>query len=107
MIKLKITTLEETAKARPAGYLQEVLAAGRVEAGFLWLSDDDYAALRVRFGGESARPVVSIARARFAVCKSCSHSKDNAFGCEFHKGCCFGQWRSNPVNKCLLGLWPD
>ena len=107
MIKLKITTLEETAKSRPADYFQEVLAAGYVEAGFLWLSDDVYAKLRVRFGGESARPVVSIARARFAVCKSCSHSKDNAFGCEFHKGCCFGQWRSNPVNKCLLGLWPD
>ncbi|MDD5677130.1 MAG: hypothetical protein PHW60_03945 [Kiritimatiellae bacterium] len=105
MIKLKLTALEEAARSRPAGYLQEVLAAGRVEAGFLWLSDDLYASLCVRFGGDCKRPASMLARARFTVCKACSHSREQAFGCEFHRGCCFGQWRSNVANKCPKGKW--
>lgn len=105
MIRLKITTLEETAKSRPEGYLQEVCAAGRIEAGCLWLSNEDYAALRVRFGGESARPAVSMAQARFAVCKTCDKAMNSAFDCALHKGCCFGRWRADSANKCPKGKW--
>lgn len=105
MIKLRITTLEESAKSRPAGYLREVMAAGRIEAGFLWLADDDYAALRVRYGGEAARPIIPLARSRFAVCKTCDKSKDNTFGCVHYVDCCFGQWRSQPESKCPEGKW--
>lgn len=49
----------------------------------------------------------TIGKERFAICKTCDKSKNDAFGCEFHKGCCFGQWRANPANKCALGLWPE
>jgi len=106
MIKLSISSLEEASRKRPEGYLQEVMAAGRVEAGFLWLSDEDYAALRARFSGADAvTPAAIKAKARYAICKSCVNSENNAFGCKLHKGCCFGRWRSQPESRCYLGKW--
>ena len=103
MIKIKISKLEETAKSRPEGYLDEFLAHGHIESGFLWLNDDAYAALCARFGGTIGP--ASIIRSRFQICKSCPQSKDAGFGCTHHAGCCFGQWRRQLENKCPEGKW--
>ena len=42
---------------------------------------------------------------RFAICKTCEHSRDDGFACNLHTGCCFGRWRSNPENHCPDGQW--
>jgi len=105
MIKLRIKVLEETAKSRPEGYLQTVLTAGRIEAGFLWLSEEAYAALRKQFSGESETPTMPIGKTRFEICKGCEEARNNAFDCALYEGCCFGAWRSNPAYKCPKGKW--
>jgi hypothetical protein len=105
MIKLRIKALEEAAKNKPEGYLQVVLASGRVEAGFLWLADADYSALRKHFSGDLVPPAKPIGKARFASCKSCEKSRDSGFVCTRHSGCCFGRWRSQPANRCPEGKW--
>ena len=68
-------------------------AAHYAEALFRWAMHG--------FPSRSDDEVASI----LAVCQACDKSKDSAFGCEFHKGCCFGGWRANPVNKCPEGKW--
>lgn len=105
MIKFSLIVLEETAKSRPAGYLKEVCAAGRIEAGYVWLSDSAYAELRARFNSACVPPVAVESRRRFEVCKACDHARNAAFDCALHKGCCFGRWRSNAANKCPKGKW--
>jgi len=42
---------------------------------------------------------------RFAICKSCPHTRDNAFACALHPSCCFGKFRSNSDNRCPAGKW--
>ncbi len=49
--------------------------------------------------------VVAETKRRFDICKSCEHSRDNAFECDLHPGCCFGKFRSNPESQCPLGKW--
>lgn len=46
-----------------------------------------------------------LGKRRFKICKSCPQSKDVGFDCVNHIGCCFGQWRSQPENKCYEGKW--
>ena len=46
-----------------------------------------------------------IGQKRFEICKLCTQSKDDGFGCVHHVGCCFGRWRSQPENKCPEGKW--
>lgn len=45
------------------------------------------------------------AKRRFTICMTCEHSRDDGFACEFHTGCCFGRWRSNPESHCPDGQW--
>jgi len=41
-----------------------------------------------------------LSKQRFEICKVCEHATENGFGCELHKGCCFGGWRSRPESQC-------
>ena len=48
---------------------------------------------------------VDVAQARFALCKSCSESLQDGFGCRLVEGCCFGRKRSTPNFSCPKGSW--
>lgn len=37
---------------------------------------------------------------RFAICKTCEHSRDDAFACALYHACCFGRWRARPESQC-------
>lgn len=43
---------------------------------------------------------VTESKRRFAICKKCSSSLDNAFKCKLFKKCCFGRWRAKLSSKC-------
>ena len=51
------------------------------------------------------RAALAETKRRFEICKSCEHSRDNAFACALYHGCCFGKFRSNTNNRCLDGHW--
>ena len=42
---------------------------------------------------------------RFDICKACEHSRDNAFACALHPGCCFGKFRGKAASRCPEGKW--
>ena len=42
---------------------------------------------------------------RFDICKTCEHSRDDAFACALHHGCCFGKFRSKATSRCTDGKW--
>ena len=42
---------------------------------------------------------------RFDICKTCEHSRDNAFACNLYHGCCFGKYRAKAGNPCPRGKW--
>ena len=44
-------------------------------------------------------------KSRFAICRTCEHSRDDAFAGALHSGCCFGKFRSNPASRCPAGRW--
>lgn len=54
----------------------------------------------------STSPIIALAKARFAVCKTCPDALDGAFHCRRWKGCCFGRLRTDPATLCPRGLWP-
>jgi hypothetical protein len=45
------------------------------------------------------------AKRRFTICRACEHSRDDAFACNLHHGCCFGKFRSVEENHCPDGKW--
>ena len=45
------------------------------------------------------------AKRRFAICRACEHSRDDAFACALHPGCCFGKYRTVTANHCPQGHW--
>ena len=108
MKRISLKTLHAAAKDRPAGYLAAVMAAGFVEADFLWLDDAAYESLCLQFSQRAPRPspTVLLSKQRFDICLKCPDARDNGFGCAHHAGCCFGQWRGNPANQCPAGRWP-
>ena len=107
MRKISIQTLHEVAPLRLPGYVEAVRARGRVEGDVIILSDEDFDELRRQYQipGLAPEGPTPVARQRFEVCKTCASSKDAGFGCVHHIGCCFGQWRSHPENKCPEGKW--
>ena len=107
MRKIHITTLLAVAPLRRPGYVNAVRARGRVEGEVIILSDEDFDELRRQYQVPGIAPEgpTSVAKQRFEVCKLCPQSKDAGFGCVHHIGCCFGQWRSQPGNKCPEGKW--
>ena len=56
-------------------------------------------------GGEIKSDFTPLAKARFAICKTCPDSTEDAFSCRLFSGCCFGQHRTTPTFKCPAGLW--
>lgn len=46
-----------------------------------------------------------VAQARFTICKACSESLQDGFGCRLVEGCCFGRKRSIPTFSCPKGNW--
>lgn len=54
------------------------------------------------------RPTPSpLAKVRFEVCKSCSDSLQDGFGCRLITGCCWGRRRADPNTTCPKNLWPQ
>lgn len=51
------------------------------------------------------RASIAESKRRFDICRTCEHSRDNAFACNLYPGCCFGKFRSNTNNRCLDGHW--
>ena len=51
MIRVSLSQAELAAKSRPAGYLDELLAAGEVDGEFVVMSDEAYDRLLLRFSG--------------------------------------------------------
>ena len=49
--------------------------------------------------------VTAEAKRRFAICQACEHSRNNAFACALHLGCCFGKHRSKPSARCPDRRW--
>lgn len=84
MKQICMRQLEEQAPHRPDGYLEDILAAGRIEGEWLMLSDETYAALcekyrRPGLGDRVAQIAKPIARALDTVigtdlehCQSCA-----------------------------------
>ena len=107
MRKINIKTLHEVAPLRLPGYIEAVRARGRVEGELIILNDEDFDELRRQYQmpGITAEAPAPVAKLRFEICKSCAQSQDAGFGCIHHIGCCFGQWRSQPENKCYEGKW--
>ena len=107
MKKINIKSLHAVAPLRLPGYVEAVRARGHVEGDLIVLSDEDFDELRRQYQVPGIAPEgpTPVAKQRFEVCKSCAQSKDAGFGCVRHVGCCFGQWRSQPENKCPEGKW--
>lgn len=49
MITLFVEALHEAAKSRPPGYLEEALAAGKIEGSVIMYDDETYAQLRAKY----------------------------------------------------------
>jgi hypothetical protein len=45
------------------------------------------------------------AKRRFIICRTCEHSRDDAFACALHPGCCFGRFRTDLANDCPARKW--
>lgn len=52
-----------------------------------------------------AEPLSDEVKGRMRICRGCEHSTRGGWGCEFHKGCCFGKWRAKPESVCPEGKW--
>lgn len=63
-------------------------------------------AMRSPVGMPMAPEVVSVASRRYAICKACTDSLQDGFGCRHYVGCCFGRRRSDPGFQCPRNLWP-
>jgi hypothetical protein len=48
---------------------------------------------------------VAEAQRRFAICKTCEHSRDDGFACDLYHDCCFGRFRSAVLNHCSSKKW--
>jgi hypothetical protein len=94
MRKVKISRLREIAKIRPAGYMEECLAAGRIEGDRIVFDDDEkYADLLVKYRG--AGDVF----AKF-VGKPIAHAIDAVLGTDIsHCGGCAE--RQEALNKAI------
>lgn len=96
--------LQEKAKARPAGYVEDVLARAKIDGDVITLDDVAWRELHEKYYHPVVAPVspeqVAVSKERFEVCKACPDSLDYGFGCRLYKSCCFGKWRSNPKNQC-------
>jgi len=120
---ISIPALRDAAKNRPAGYLDEILAAGHVDNDVLHIDRNIYAALRQKY---SAKPPSLIAQAaslmsaagqavknpapaskeeqdrRLSICHACEFLKD---GKRCLKCGCYVNWKSRleawhcPINK--------
>ena len=107
-MKLLLSIIEATAKHRPAGYYDDVVAHGTVEGTSLVLDDATFRQLCAKYRGspmQQSSEAATLATERYAVCKTCDETLDNGHGCKLHAGCCFGAWRTDAANKCPKGKW--
>jgi hypothetical protein len=82
---------------------------GVIEGEQLTLSNEAYTELCQRFASPTDSLTLTvdatIAKTRYEICKTCNKSSESGFKCALHKGCCFGDWRAIPANKCPEGRW--
>ena len=52
MIRVALSEIERVAPERPDGYLEEIMAAGELEEGYVVLKDNAYDALLKKFSGK-------------------------------------------------------
>lgn len=107
MKSIHIKSLIAAAPRRLPGYTEAVYARGCVEGDVVVLSDGDYDELRRQYKIPGIPPETEsqLSKQRFEICKQCSQSKDEGFGCAHHVGCCFAAWRGQPASKCPEGKW--
>jgi len=107
MKRISIVEVHAAATFRKQGYVDAVTKAGRLDGAVIILEDATYEAIREQYKipGLSSETHNPIGKHRFRICQGCPQTSDKGFGCSYHKGCCFGSWRSQPENSCPMGQW--
>jgi len=100
MKTLLLTELYSYSPHRPAGYAKDVISHGKLDGNRVMLSDEAYKQLTAKYAPSGEIPQTELSKQRFEICKTCDQVKDQAFACRLYKGCCFGQWRTQPTSQC-------